>query len=163
MYKNSEIKRCCTCRKEKHLTEFYYNKVSPDGRIKRCKDCNAQYAEKAQNAREQHDTPIPNEKYCPQCDTTRPNNQFWKNKCRKDGLNNICSFCAAEEKNKYKKIDREVPEFKKCSDCGEVKKTTEYFNKRCTSVDGYQGKCKDCSNAYFRNNRVQRKQADKKC
>ena len=161
---NQEVKRCCTCRKEKKFVEFYLNKNSPGGINARCKDCVKNYTAKAQLAKEQVGIVIPDEKHCLQCDIIKPKEQFWKNKCRKDGLNNLCTECAKEEKLKHKfNTNKSLPEFKVCSCCGESKKTVESFGQRSASIDGYTGKCKDCSNKWLVEYRREKKSMSRKC
>jgi very-short-patch-repair endonuclease len=161
---SDDVKLCCTCRKEKKITEFYCNKNAPDGRERRCKDCRSSHRQRIQLAKEQVGIITPDEKHCLQCNTTKPKAQFWKNSNRKDWLNNLCIDCAKIEKNKHKlNTNKIIPEFKVCFECKQSKKTLECFGKRSSSIDGHVGKCKECSNKRLMEYRLKRKSISRKC
>lgn len=164
-HNNSQVKRCCTCRKEKNYTEFYLrNKNIPGEYERRCKQCTSEQHKKQQEARKQIGIILPDEKHCLQCDTTKPKEEFWKNCTRKDGLNNICIECAKMENMKYKyMVDKTVPKYKVCSKCKESKETVIYFGIRSSSIDGYTGQCKECMNDRSRIHMAEKKLNSRKC
>jgi len=155
-------KRCCTCREVKSFAEFYMNKNTNDGKEKRCKDCQRDCKEKAHIARQQKGIIVPDEKHCLQCNTTRPKEEFWTNKNRKDGLNNICTPCAKANVQKKKTQPKTVKPTKKCSKCKETKETEKDFYKCQTNSDGRDGVCKVCTEAKTKERREEKK-GSRKC
>jgi hypothetical protein len=153
----NKTKRCCTCREEKLFSEFYMNKNNGDGKEKRCNDCQRDCKQKKRAAWDPKNIDIPDEKHCPQCKTTRPKEEFWTNKNRKDGLNNICTPCAKVDVQKKKTQPKTVQKYKKCSKCKETKETEKDFYKCQTNSDGREGVCKVCTEAKTKERREEKK------
>ena len=53
---------------------------------------------------------LPRRKYCSSCDTNLPRGHFWKNRSKKDGLDDLCRDCR-EEANKRWRNKQETFEF----------------------------------------------------
>lgn len=153
MFQDQQVKRCCTCRKDKRLTDFYHNIGHADGRDKRCRECVSAYRAKSQIAREQIGIIVPDEKYCPQCDITKSKTEFYNHKSRKDGLNNICKECSKTDAIKKKYEPKIVVENKICSRCKETHQIAN-FHKCVRNTDGHAGVCKTCVNGHSNTKRA---------
>lgn len=153
--KNSShtMKRCCTCRKEKPTDKFYFNKKNGDGLEKRCKECKTTIYHTLLKSKEQKGGIVPDEKHCRQCETTKPNTDFWKDKGSKDGLQAVCSDCAKADVQKKREAEKEEPkQFKMCRICKKTKETVTSFGKLNRNIDGYETKCKDCQHKISKKN-----------
>lgn len=163
--KNSShtMKRCCTCRKEKPTDKFYFNKKNGDGLEKRCKECKTTIYHTLLKSKEQKGGIVPDEKHCRQCETTKPNTDFWKDKGTKDGLHAVCSDCAKADVQKKRDAEKEPKQFKVCRVCKKTKETVTAFGKLNRNFDGYETKCKDCQNEASRKKIAVKAKAPKAC
>lgn len=48
------------------------------------------------------------DKYCPDCKSNKPQDEFYKNKSRGDGYASICKVCSKERNRAYYKSNREA-------------------------------------------------------
>lgn len=108
---NTEIKKACSdCKKEKSLNSFTVKKRGLYGRDSICKEC---YCIRAKihykRNKKRKGVNYPTEKYCPKCDSTKPIDDWAKNKGSKDGLQSYCKECL----NKIKKTNRKNKEFRR--------------------------------------------------
>lgn len=95
------MKTCPDCGQLKPLVAFGLNKRQPDGRARYCKECfsarsRASYRKRQQQVgktvREPRDVP-PGLKWCPDCDTIKPYDEFCSNKRTKSGRATYCKEC----------------------------------------------------------------------
>ncbi|MFI0446134.1 endonuclease VII domain-containing protein [Actinomadura sp. 6N118] len=97
-------KKCRDCGELKPVTEFWKRKASPDGLALYCKECfglrNAGYyrggqAKQGKKARpyRRHSAVPEGMKYCPQCQETKPLEDFGRNRSKKSGLTAYCRPC----------------------------------------------------------------------
>ena len=118
---------------------------------------------------------IPDFKKCNMCNLIKPNNEFYKTKSRRDGLDVWCKKCKIEynktirdtlyasNKEFCKKLkdrkDNEIkyPRKKKCYKCGEIKKKGE-FHKCRSRTSGLSDLCVDCTKKSRIEKRQQRNQ-----
>jgi hypothetical protein len=108
------MKKCSKCEVIKNLDDFPTRKlVSGIGYRNECKTCmNNRYKKnyiRLQEKLKQEETIIPNQKKCKSCNTTKSKDDFYKNKCRKDGLSVYCIPCTkqyfnTEDRREYDKI-----------------------------------------------------------
>lgn len=91
-----------------------------------------------------------NTKQCCTCHDTRPLDEFYKNRGKKDGLSPRCKECSRtkgkELRAKYKR-ENENPDLsgtKVCIKCHKEKPRTEFYFQRDTK-DGITAQCQDCS------------------
>jgi len=98
------MKRCPDCGQLKALEAFGLNKRQPDGRARYCKECfgtrsKASYRKRQSRAgkavREVHDVPA-DHKWCPDCDTAKPLEEFCRNRSTKSGYAAYCKSCHNE-------------------------------------------------------------------
>lgn len=162
---SNTMKRCCTCRKERPTTQFQKNKGNPDGLEKRCRECKHTVAAEMQKVIDQEDTVTPDEKHCPQCETTKPSTEFWKQKARrKDGLASICKECSKlDKKEKHAAAKVEPAEFKKCVKCEKTKKSMVDFGALKARFDGRSNVCKECNRAYGKQKAAEKQGKPKAC
>ena len=156
---NAKTKMCSTCRKEKPLTNFHQNKSRKDGLEIRCKDCRHEIKMNGGKYKEEK-IETPQNKICPQCNIDKLAIEYWKNTCRKDGLNNICKTCSKEQDKKVIETEKVTSKFKICSKCKVSKITIENFHKRKKSFDGYTGVCNICTNLRSKISKEKRKQKE---
>lgn len=103
------MKICCTCRKEKALSEFYKNKSTADGHCKICRQCSKEYSKEYYN-KNRKPKKI-NEKlkrfeetdmlFCNKCGKEKHKDEFHKSKANKTGYTTTCKEC----NNKRSKIN----------------------------------------------------------
>ena len=63
----------------------------------------------------------------PSCKIEKPENEFYKNKSRKDGLSTFCKVCIAD---KYGKREHHVvPKTKICAKCKKIKSIHDFYIK----------------------------------
>ena len=94
---------------------------------------------------------IPPTKVCSKCKIEKSRNQFWKDRCRKDGLMDCCAECG-KIKNRNHTLRRSFnPKSqitkKQCSKCQKIKNVSEYWSNRTTPT-GLCNMCKPCLTAY---------------
>ena len=93
-------------------------------------------------------------KICPSCKIEKPENEFYKNKGRKDGLSTFCKVCIAD---KYGKREHHVvPKTKICAKCKKIKSIHDFYIKS-SQKDGHTARCKECisddSSEYYQINK----------
>ena len=96
---------------------------------------------------------------CSYCQEIKSVDNFYKNKCKKDGYQNFCKECESEYKkecyiknHKIKRLYREYDENGtliklECRDCHEIK-TVDNFHKGKKYKDGVVTLCKNCKKKY---------------
>ena len=148
-------KVCSKCGQEKPVTEFYKRKDSKDGYTgvcKFCKDKSKQCIKKCQYCGDEFIANYKNAKYCEvcryeplknkteiidgvkfkickSCNNKKPLSDFFKNKTKSDGYENLCKTCRTKQRNKY---------FKICKLCGESFYTSDkdaiYCSRKCNHI-----------------------------
>jgi very-short-patch-repair endonuclease len=84
---------CNICKETLPLKDFYKDKNSPTGVMRRCKVCH-----KGQNKNiEKKDKILITEKRCKTCEKTKPVIEFHKRMCSRDGYNIYCKSCACDK------------------------------------------------------------------
>lgn len=82
-------------------------------------------------------------KYCPGCEVTKPRNDFYNSKIRKDGKASWCKACMKAHTEKVKTQPKIVVDEKTCSKCRETK-PADKFSGDIGRRDGYRSTCKKC-------------------
>lgn len=148
------IKRCCRCRIEKSLDEFYPRPRSSDGYQSYCKECGKAATRKYNK---EHSTrlvlpePVNGGRVCSKCIVEKPFSEFYE----KHGA---CKECIkAATRNYHKEHSTRVrpvlPEpingGKVCSKCVAEKPFSEFYESR-DGKGGYLARCKECTTAEVR-------------
>lgn len=118
---------------------------------------------------------IPQEKFCPSCETTKPSSEFHRKSASDDGLAPRCSDCWHRYHKAWREKNREnvrasnarakakwlaaqpaapdpdpiEPGHKRCTGCDEVK-PLDAFGPSKQFNDGHVYRCRDCVNAHAR-------------
>jgi hypothetical protein len=88
----TEVK-CNICEETLPVKDFYKDKNSPTGVMRRCKDCHKNRNKQV----EKEEKIIVSEKRCKTCQKTKPVSDFHKRMCARDGYNIYCKECACEK------------------------------------------------------------------
>jgi hypothetical protein len=87
-------------------------------------------------------------KICSKCGIEKDESKFYKDKNKKDGLQNSCKKCNSRQKPK-----EVLPEGKKrCSKC-KMEKDVSEFHKDKSRKDGLCNRCKECVKRYMEDNK----------
>jgi len=95
-------KLCSRCKKWKYYSEFYKNSRAKDGLTVWCKECERKRAESKQKSErkylryeDRHRTIKGiRQKLCTKCSKWKAESEFHKDRSSKDGINNLCKYCA---------------------------------------------------------------------
>ena len=94
------LKTCSTCKKQKPLDKFYYDKNKTSSRqsacIQCCRDRIARTCERNRKKNEAATIPSQENKKCSVCGNVMPVQNFHKNKCNFDGYTSQCKECISE-------------------------------------------------------------------
>lgn len=104
------IKCCTTCKENKNIEEFSNLKGGKYGKHSQCKSCKRLHSNnrvKNLTMRNLEDILYPEHKKCSSCDSIKSNDQFHKNICLVDGLNNICIACNIGRVSEYSKNNKD--------------------------------------------------------
>jgi Recombination endonuclease VII len=111
-------KRCPGCDRTRLIDAFASNKSMPDGRQGYCRECaaamyRAKQASRGRVVRERVDVPD-GHKFCRECSTSKPHDEWSRNRASADGWASYCKACCAERNRvlyfarKYGLAPREV-------------------------------------------------------
>src|SRR6188768_3917853 len=97
-----ESKVCTSCKTEKRLTEFYKDKYQKSGYRPSCKIC---LKIKQKELRHKYSSLVSREvkdkKVCCCCKKEKNILEYVKNRCCKDGFDNLCKNCKNKHVNAY--------------------------------------------------------------
>ena len=104
-------KLCSHCKQWKYYSEFYKNRRSKDGLSCWCRECeNKRFGHKRKGMRTNlrcEDRHKVNEgikqKFCRKCSKWKAENEFYKNRSNRDGLNDRCKKCSYKPAKKPRK------------------------------------------------------------
>ncbi len=80
----------------------------------------------------------------PKCKEIKSIENFYRNKCRRDGRSDYCKECKKAARQSKKIIEPKIPTEKQCSFCRVIKSSSE-FHRSKNNLDGLQGRCKECA------------------
>lgn len=100
-------KICGHCREVKDVSEFSRMRGG-DGYNWKCKYCERKLARiRRDSIRQANENRVIDyssiEKRCSKCGTVKSGDEFYKNKCSRDGLHNYCKECSREYAKEYMK------------------------------------------------------------
>jgi len=140
-------KICSSCKEIKSKTEFGKSSGRKDGLNVYCKSCAKEKSKISLTKTNLKPKLKLVNKFCKNCSTDKPIEDFYKNKNSLDGLGTYCKSCDKQiRKNNYdgmKLKEKKVPEEKKCNICNEIKHKS-YFYTANTSSDGLNKVCIEC-------------------
>ena len=86
-------KLCTKCKEVKNVSEFHSNRSTKDGYHGWCKKCSNEIR-RGQPKKQYPRSTEP--KTCPTCSETKSPGNFWRDKCKLDGLHTECKECARD-------------------------------------------------------------------
>ena len=88
---------CNICEETKLVAEFYKDKLSPTGYMRRCKKCHKSRQKELQNK----EKVMVDNKLCSRCNITKPIDDFHKRNVSRDGYGIYCKICACKIANNF--------------------------------------------------------------
>lgn len=88
-------------------------------------------------------------KKCSKCLNIKPEDQYHKDRSKKDGLGSCCKNCVKERQDLLKVSQKIIILSKKCSKCFKVKDSKEFGKDKYTK-DGKSCRCKLCEKEYLK-------------
>src|SRR5688572_25758500 len=106
-------KECTKCKMQKSLAEFNKDKSNKTGFFSWCKSCqNIATKERTQKYSRLETREKKDKKVCSCCKKEKDVLEYSKNRCKKDGFDNLCKDCKNKYKKEYLKARRRYdPEF----------------------------------------------------
>lgn len=97
-----KFKTCNKCKQTLDASRFSKKSDTKDGLYSLCKACKAE-SDKTSRLKSALSVKLTS-KFCPRCKKAKGSEEFTRNKCNRDGLQDICKSCrSVDRKNSYKK------------------------------------------------------------
>jgi hypothetical protein len=157
------VRFCGTCHRELPESAFSVRRASKDGLQNSCRACNSAWA--AAHRLRKLATPPPvgeGEKWCRECCTVKPSEDFARHTKMPDGRQTYCRDCFARRYRRKQQAAGKVvvpldipPGHKFCRTCRAVKPQTD-FGIRRAAPDGLMAACRPCRSQLGRRDHLKR-------